>query len=300
MTKPDNISPQLISSRDLLAQGIQSLKTLMPQAFWVVALGMVLPQLAFSLIWGHRSGEFFEAIKTLTQSVPAVGPSGLFRTLIPETLNYFAGFTAGIIAVLGLSAISWMILVQQTLDLQQGRPVTPAGHAFWQCLRLIIPRGLILFVLVTLTLGIGQFLVLMLLIASIFVLMAPVLLVAEKKSAFALFGRTMTLRWVSRAGSLGVWPFFFALMSIGGAFWLSQFAVGWLISSIATLDLTLGLEHSFWARPLGSLPFTGAWLLGEILEITIGSAVAAVLPPVTVALYLRAGGGVGENLELKV
>ena len=299
MTKPDNIAPQLISSRDLLAQGIQSLKTLMPQAFWVVALGMVVPQLAFSLIWGHRSGEFFERLKALTQSLPPLGGEGLFRTLIPETLNYFGGFTLGIIIVLALSALAWMILIQQTLDLHQGRPVTPAAQAFWKCLRLILPRGLILFVLVTLSLALGQFLVLMLLIVSIFALMAPVLLVAEKKSAFALFGRTMTLRWANRTGSLGVWPFFFALMSVGGAFWLSQFAVGWLVSTIATFDLALGLEHQFWAKPLGSFPFTGAWLLGELVEISLGSAIAAVLPPVTVALYMRAGGGVGGNLEVQ-
>jgi len=271
---------------------------------WVILLGMVIPQIWFTWHFGARAAEFTATVQTMTERAlaGAAGQPRLFRSLVPESYDFAVNFGIGAILVGVLFLVSYLALIRIALDSMNQRPARTLGALLLGSLKIAVPRGILLVVLVALTMALGQIFIILALIVSILALMSPVLLVAESKGAFAAFGRAITLRYARKdpPDQLGVWPAFFALMTVGGLFYVTEYVVAMMSLSVLQLDTMFEISRNFWTIKFPGLLFGPAFVSADMIDTTIGTMVVAVLPSITAALYFKLRAGVGENIQTVV
>jgi hypothetical protein len=152
-----------------------------------------------------------------------------------------------------------------------------------------VPNGIIVMMCLTMLAFVGQVLVAPALLVAVLSLVIPVILVAERKGAFAALGDALLLRYARRAEHSG-WHVLFMLLSLGAAFYTLVALLGLVTEQVLRLDETLGVARDLWAPGMDGSPIGVMYFLVTVIEVTGTMLLLGFYPAVTAALYFAVVG----------
>jgi len=279
---------KLVGLSELLVQAVQAFKSGGRQTLALAAFGIFLPQLMSTWILAVPSGRTASGlwkIALATKSDSGITP-GTLPAMMEEVSRFFGPFLVTGVVCWFVFGVSYASLVY--LSLHHFRPWAfprlTAKELTGDMARLVLRRGILLGGLI-LSMGFAtQAFALTSLFLAALSLMAPVLMIAEHKSALRSLTQSITLRY-SRQTPMGGWSAFLSLVTLGGLFFSLQFGLDWFAG--LTLNwLGTHMPPGISAQVPG-LPFTWGYAAIDALEALASTALIVVLPGATVALYMQ-------------
>ncbi len=290
-TEPENRPSQpqkLVGSAELLVQAVQAFKSGGPQTLALSAFGIFLPVFITGWLMAPLAGKAAENLWNIAQQ--AQSGAGIARATLPAMMSEVSGFM-GVFFLAALSgwlvfAVSYACLVY--LNLHQLRPWAfprlTTRELVGDMTRLVLRKGILLTALVMSVMFATQTFALTSLVVGALSLMAPVLMIAENKSALRSLMHSLTLRY-ARQVPMGGWSAFLSLVTIGGLFFSFQFGLEWLAD--AGLYWLGSRMPAGLSAKLPGMPFTWGYALVDALHATAVSALVVLLPGSTAALYMQ-------------
>jgi hypothetical protein len=263
--------PKLVGLSELLVQAVQAFKSGGRQTLALAAFGIFLPQMISTWILAvpsERTASGLWKIALATKSSTGITP-GTLPAMMDEVSRFFGPFLV-------------------YLSLHHFRPWAfprlTAKELTGDMARLVLRRGILLGGLI-LSMGFAtQAFALTSLFLAALSLMAPVLMIAEHKSALRSLTQSITLRY-SRQTPMGGWSAFLSLVTLGGLFFSLQFGLEWLAGSILNwlgTHMPPGIS-----APVPGLPFTYGYAAVDALQALASTVLIVVLPGATAALYMQ-------------
>lgn len=281
-------TPKMVGAAELLVQAGQAFKSGSPQMFVLAALGILIPQLLANWSLALPSAN---AARTLEQLTTAGLDDGqispdLFTHIIETTGSFFTTFSLVTFVSWFVIGVTYLALVY--LNLHQMRPWAFPALTPQQLLKdmgwLGLRRGLPLIFLITVTLAITQAFPLTAIFLASMTLMAPVLMVAEHKSALRSFLNSLTLSY-ARKTPLGGWSAFLGLVTVGGLVFTISFLIDLGANQLLEASTITGFD--FLADKIPAFPFTWGFAAIDLIQTALISGIIALLPGFTTALYMR-------------
>lgn len=288
---------RLISLRtgDLIARGLKILKKSLLRVVLISLFALVLPQFIFT--WSSATQANVAALYLQQLSLTAASDSPRFL----QATEIIGGFLA---RLGGAALVLWFVMltgysaiIRIALDRLSRRRQRPTSDLVLESLRTTLLKSYPATILAGVLIAIAQIFPPVALIIAVLTIMIPVLAVAESGNPVSLLFRSLTLRYVPR-NQFGRWPVFFAVLSLGGVFYILEFALTFLVESANSLesrvDLLPDAIASLLATPLfgrglfANLPYTPLYAVVDTVDTLVGVALLPVLAAASSLLYMRA------------
>lgn len=282
--QPQNV----VGSAELLVEAVQAFKSGGHQTLGLSVFGIFLPLLLNGWLAAPAAGRASSAIWKIAQDARLGGgitPATL-PALMSEVTDFMIVFVClGLLATLVFS-VSYACLVYLSLHHMRpwAFPRLTMRELAGDMTRLVLRRGILLAALVLSMIFATQSFVMTSLFLAAMSLMAPVLMIAEHKSAVRSLLNSLTLRYARRI-PMGGLSAFLALVTVGGLFFAAQFGLGWLAE-----------EGLYWigahmppvlSVKIPAIPFTWGFALVDGLHALALTMLVILLPGTTAALYMR-------------
>lgn len=280
--------PKMVGAAELLVQAAEAFKSGSPQMLLLVIFGVFLPQLLANWILAIPADRAVKALREMTQIQISSGltNSDFFQQITEKIGNFTIVFTATTIFAWFIVGVAYLALIY--LNLNQMRPwafpEVSSGQLLRDMTKLGLRRGIWLVLLVGITVAITQAFPLTAVFLASLTLMAPVLMIAEHKSALRSFTHSLTIGY-ARKSPLGGWSAFLGLVTLGGLLFTLNFLIEWGANSL--LDNLTATKLLLLSDKIPGLPFTIGYAVIDVAQTALISALIALLPGFTVALYMR-------------
>lgn len=267
---------------------MQAFKSGGPQTLGLSTVGIFLPLFLSGWLVAPAAGKSAENIWKIAADAQAGG--GITGNTLPAMMAEVSGFM-GLFFFSGLAcwlvfAVSYACLIY--LSLHQLRPWAfprlTMRELVGDMTRVVLRKGILLAALVISMTFATQSFALTSLFLGAMSLMAPVLMIAEHKSALRSLMHSITLRY-ARQVPMGGWSAFLSLVTIGGLFFSFLFGLEWLAES-ALYWLGAHMPAVASAKFPG-MPFTVGYALVDVLHVLAMSVLIVLLPGSTAALYMQ-------------
>ncbi|NDE14114.1 hypothetical protein EBZ80_04205 [bacterium] len=290
-TEPENRPSQpqkLVGSAELLVQAVQAFKSGGPQTLALSAFGIFMPVLLSGWLVAPLAEKSAANLWKIAREAQSGG--GINGSTLPAMMSEVSGFMgffflAGFVGWL-VFAVAYACLVY--LSLHHLRPWAfprlTTRELVGDMARVVLRKGILLTVIVISMIFATQTFALTSLVLGALSLMAPVLMIAEHKSALRSLSQSLTLRY-ARQVPMGGWSAFLSLVTIGGLFFSSQFGLEWLAESALYwlgARMPVGLSTK-----IPGMPFTLGYALVDALHAIVMSVLVVLLPGSTAALYMQ-------------
>ena len=286
--KLDGATAAIISLRtgDLITRAWTILKKSLKQVAAITFFGMIVPQLAFTWILAHKAGLIFEEMRGLAAAARTDSAPQVFLLAIDATMRFISAYGGAAILLAAIMLTSYTGIVQLSLDrLRRKRPQT-TYRLLVTGLKATMRTGLWAVCLLGVLLTVAQIFPPLAVVIAVLGVMIPVIAVAEKAGPFKTFWRTITLRFAPKS-RLGRWPVFFALLSLGGVFYLSEFALTLLVEYSNKLENVVSLPGFLMNKTISGVPFTPIYAIADFADTILGITLLPLLAASTSVLYVR-------------
>lgn len=288
---------RLISLRtgDLIARGLKILKKSLLRVILISLFALVLPQFIFT--WSSATQANVTAAYLQQLSVTAASDSPRFLQATEIIGGFLARLGGAALVLWFVMLMGYSAIIRIALDrLSRRRQRTPSALIL-ESFRTTILKSYPATVLAGVLIAIAQIFPPAALIIAVLAIMIPVLAVAESGNPVSLLFRSLTLRYVPR-NQFGRWPVFFAVLSLGGVFYILEFALTFLVESANSLESRVELLPDAIARLLATplfgrglfanLPYTPLYAVVDTVDTLVGVALLPVLAAASSLLYMRA------------
>jgi hypothetical protein len=281
-------SYRLVGTAELLVQAVQAFKSGQPLNLALVGLGVFLPQiLATWLMAPSAASAAFSMWKVaLGVESTAIIDASTLPAFISQVSDFYILFMAINIVLWVIFLISYLALVYQSLHHMRpwAFPRLTGRELLSDMIRVALKRGILLTALVA-SLGFAtQAFPLTSLFLGALALMAPVVMVAEHKSALRSLINSLTLRY-ARQVPLGGWAAFLSLVTIGGLFFSLEFSLEWLAGE--SFKWLANVMPPALSAEVPGMPFTVGFILVDTLQTLVTTVLVSLLPGTTAALYMQ-------------
>jgi len=271
---------------DLITRAWAILKKSLGQVAGITVFGMILPQIAFTWILAHKADAVFEEIKNFTMAGKSDSNLQVFHLAFEATIRFFSIYGAAALFLWLVMLTSYTGIVQLSLDrLQRKRPRSTFALVRVG-LKTTLLRSLWATLFAGLILGFSQVFPPIAVVIAVLSTLIPVLAVAEQGGPLRILWRSLSLRFAPKS-QLGRWPVFFAMLSLGGVFYLSEFGLTLLVEYANSFDESLLLPSAMVSRALPYLPFTPIYAMADLVDSIIGVSLLPMLAAATSVLYMR-------------
>lgn len=269
------------------SKGLVTVKATKRQTLKILLLGLILPQQLLSFLIDYQSGAVVDEVRGVFTS-KAASPGSLMGLIAPA-MPFLTELAVVIPLIFLLILASYYALVHLAVEHQRGFSTLQAGRAWLLGLRSAIPGGVVLLVSLFFLVAMGQILIAPAIIMAVLTLVVPIILVAERRGAFASLWRALSLKYVSRAEYSG-WTVLFNLLTIGALLYTFLIATGYLTESLLFLDERVAMSRDLWAYTFSGLPFGPAYVFVSLFETTLTMSALSLFPALTAALYFTVAG----------
>lgn len=272
--------------RQVVALAAGTWKATWRQTAWLAICGLILPQLAMSLMFDIQGVAVVSELRALfTANVGTSGsPPAGFSTLLAPALAYVSRFLGGLAFGAVVFLATYFALIHVAVAHLRHEPLVATPVIWLRGLRHSLPGGACLLAATVILALVGQFLLVPAVIGGVLALLIPVIYVTENKSALAALASAMRLRYV-RGSPYSPWTVVFALLSLGSLAYIGIAGLGLLATYLLELDQYVGAGRELWIKTVPGQPFSFSYLIVSIVETCISMSVIACLPALTVALY---------------
>lgn len=286
-TEPKRPMP-IISLRtgDLITRAWTILKKSKGQVVFITLFGMILPQLGFTWILGHKADLAFDEIKAITAAGKADPGVQVFYLALEATFRFVSTYGVLLILLWGVMLTAYTAFVQIALDRLRRKMPRTTGGLLRNGLKLTLTRTFWATFFSGLILAFSQVFPPIAVVVAVLSTMIPVLAVAENGGPIRILWRSLTLRFAPKT-RLGRWPVFFAMLSLGGVFYLSEFGLSLLVEYSNTFDESLFLPAFLMSRAVSGFPFSPIFALADLIDTMIGISLLPLLAASTAVLYVR-------------
>lgn len=279
---------KLVGTAELLVQAVQAFKSGNLQNLALAAFGVFLPQIFATWALAPAAGNAAEGMwkAALKADATAIIDTATLPSFISQVSDFYILFVAINMVLWCVFLIAYLALVYQSLH--HLRPWAFPGLSVRELLgdmtRIALRRGLLLTAMVA-SLGFAtQAFPLTSLFLGALALMAPVLMVAEHKSALRSLLNSLTIRY-ARQVPLGGWSAFLSMVTIGGLFFTLEFFIDWVAGE--ALDWLAGTMPPLLSTEVPGMPFTFGFVAVDTLQALATTALIVLLPGMTAALYMQ-------------
>ena len=244
----------------------------------IAFLFVFCPQLLIYLAWAKASS----GIKQELVNTASLAP-------LAQILALFQGVTrlVALPSLIGaaLLMVGVLALARTSVDYFESRP-DGFKQILARALRVLLTKGLGVFVLLTILLPALTILPLLRAVAMSMLVMLPVTLVANTNGGFKTTWDTLLLKYASQT-KYGRWPTFINVLSMTGLFLTALFGVTLLINLVSSLDAVFELPAGFLANDVtfAGLTINCGWMLSAFLGLIWESVAIAVIMPFMAAIY---------------
>ncbi len=279
---------KVIGLSELLIQAAQAFKSGGHETLVLAAFGIFLPQVIATWILalpaGRTAAELWK-ITLATKSTAGVTPETL-PAMMEEVSRFFGPFLITSVLCWFVFGVSYASLIYLNLHHMRpwGFPRLSLKELIGNMARLVLRRGVLLGALVLSMSFATQAFALTSLFLGALSLMAPVLMIAEHKSALRSLTQSITLRY-ARQVPMGGWSAFLSLVTLGGLFFSLQFGLEWF-AGLALNWLGTHMPPGISAQVPG-MPFTYGYAVVDTLQALAITALVVLLPGATAALYMQ-------------
>lgn len=277
-----------MGSAELLVQAVQAFKSGNLQSVALAAFGVFLPQLLSTWLVAPAAGKAAGGIWSIALEVKRGTPidASTFLAIKAQLANFFSIFMVANVVMWLVFLVAYLALVYQSLSHLRpwAFPRLDTRDLLGDMTRLALKRGLLLTALAGSLAFATQAFPLTSLFLGALTLMAPVLMVAERKSAVRSLMHSISLRY-ARQVPLGGWSAVLGLFTIGGLFFSFEVMFGWLAEEL--LDAFATASAPMINAVIPGMPFTAGFALVDLIQSLLTTALVCLLPGATASLYIH-------------
>ena len=270
------------SPKTLWQKNFQTLRAVLTPALYISFLGFVLPQIALELIFAPRAGNLVEIIKDFTDQ--AVTGGGDFFALGTQGMQFSFAYIAYVISLWVFSLIAYHALVFVVSQYCLGRALPPLPQALGEGFKFFLPKGLVATFLFFIVFGLSQVVFPPLILLAMPGVMAPVLIIAEKRGSFSAVKNSLSLGY-AKSFPLGKFNLLLQIVSLGAilyaALLFSYFIFGWVLEA----DLLFNIPRSIWNQKISGYPFHLGFLLAFVIKVFLVSLVCCLIGVFSTSTY---------------
>jgi hypothetical protein len=297
-----------LTTKDIWQRGFKIVKGTYQTIIPIAIIGMLLPQLILIFHFDSKAEEIVKALRDT-----AYATSGSFNDTLQLAYSFAGPFVLAALALWCAFLTAYMALLHAAVHFSRTGLSLNTYDSFKKGLMTALTGGIVLTFALLLIAIIGQvfigsqFLAAPAIIVAALSLMAPVLMVAEKKRALKavyeavmlryLRGRKQVLVYGKKIPSgLSGWNVMFMLLVQGSFFYAMVNLVTLASSLFVNLDDYISIPNllwsswSAWISPFSGYSFGMAYVFATVFESTLSFAIISFLPAVTTALYFLAAG----------
>lgn len=261
-----------------------ALKKSSRQTIYLTLFGIAIPHLFFELYLGFLGENSVTTIKNLAFS-GGVTQKLSFMEIIEPLSKFTSQFILFYIIVFIIQSSAYLGIIdltEKSISLENNS--TSARKSFITGLKLM-PRWLFLVIISGFILFLTQLFFIPMLIISILLLMSPVILVLENKGVFFTFKQAILMKYTKKFHRHR-WSLFFQGLSMGMAFYLaiSTMVIGY--EYLKEIDVIFNIPRDFFIYTFEKLPFGPAYLVSNILLISVTSTILALFGILTTSFYI--------------
>ncbi|MEY4632230.1 MAG: hypothetical protein RIQ81_2350 [Pseudomonadota bacterium] len=290
---------QLVSSSELLVQAVQAFKSGNLQSLGLAGFGVFLPQILSTWLLAPAShqaaGNIWSAALDVKKGAAIDGST--FPGILGQAAEFYRLFGFINLLLWLVFTAAYLAMLYQSLHHMRpwAFPRLSLRELLGDMVRLTLKRGILLAALVVslcflltaflTSLGFGnQADGLISLFVIPLSLMAPVLMVAEHKSALRSLTHALTLRYARRVAFGGA-SAVLSLVTIFGLFFCIEYLFSWIGSE--ALDWFATGTPQFLAMALPGMPFSVGFALVDLVQSMLTTSMICLLPGATAALYIQ-------------
>lgn len=234
-------------------------KSVVPVCFFVV----LLPAMAIKFLLGWWSIPTNATIKAFTSDAGKTPSAPNYYELFSAFSSFIIGYSGAVIVIVGFAAIAYLAVARIAIEQQVNHRLISPGRSILEALYLFFPKGLVLLVMIA-VLSLEQFFIGPFHIFTVFALVAPILMMVEKQSAFASLKNALFFKYSSpQTGGAFLVSFVMLVLSI--IIYLSENFLHFLFQFILSADEFLNVPRYWWLTKLPGLPFSLVYAIADII-----------------------------------
>lgn len=280
-----NSYPQSISTFSICAQAYQTFTAIRGPALKLILFAIFLPMLVSELVLAQLSKPTVEQLKTMTAQLVSKNSTPHYRALLELSTQFFSPCLVIFFFLLLIFFSAYMALIRLVLAHENQEQLPNTFSSFAWGARQFFPKGLLL-IFVFFLLSLERFIWGPFRIFSMFVLMAPVLYIAEGRRAWSAIHRSIFLKYLNPSVSTG-FNLAFSLIVFGALIFFLEGLIALGSRTVLNLDVSLEISRSFWTLRFFNFPFSWIFLGVEILASLAYAFLLVSLPLFTTTLYCQ-------------
>lgn len=219
--------------------------------------------------------------------------AALLRDLDLKNLSEVANPTLGFVSLLVITILGWAAtiatsylgLVHLIYENQLGKSKPSAWTALLYGLKLLVPRGFILLILLSLFVGMAQFLLLPGVVIAVLSTMAPIILVAENKGSVRSITDAVFMRYVN-SSNINRWGAFASLLYVVGLYYITLIGIILINQRLLELDMFSSFPRQLYLYHFHDRPFGIAYFFIKFFTTALEQLALCALAVVTTTLYV--------------
>jgi hypothetical protein len=275
----------VLTIQSVLSQAMGTLRLTWRENITILALGVVLPQLALNLYFDLKDQGPVAALRELATALGRRRDAMSYRDLLKPALDYASELGVSLFVATLWMLVAYFALVQISVHAAQTGSAMSVRSALVRGSKAALPRGFLVLLGTLFFAGtLGQIAVAPVIFFLVLASMIPVIVVVEQRGAFWSFSSAVSLRYV-RSSAYSGWNVFFTLMSAFAILYTLVVASAYGTSQLMVLDEALEIPRVFWLQTFPGVSFGPVYLVLLSLETLVTSVAFCIAPAMTVAIY---------------